>query len=400
MFGGVGLGVTLAGFETDTDRPAPLVSLPHASDWDIQVHSRDANTWADDRLTPMQAEHGPGCAGPPATHTVNTYGGAVFVCNNHVMTAINEDGYGQIVLTPAQILDFSHGGALSFELSTARPSTRDWPDVWITPWADNLTLPFDKGDVDQQGIPKNGIHLSLDNAQSVWVVSTVANGVQAAPLNSVADTAPFSAGIAAGVNQAAVRQTFKLTVQPDHIRFERLQSSSAPPAIYVDKDIPTLAFTSGIVQFGHHSYSPTKDGAGKPATWHWDEMNLAPFEPFTIIKTHTRALFKEGAIVFDAPAPPNSWLRFSAVGRIEYSFNGSAWQHATKQAFVGHPEHKSPYFIAVPTGMQSVSIRFSPDDWYKGPYVAQDFAIWSSSAPSVSSGGLAALSVQMPNAFG
>ena len=64
-----------------------------------------------------------------------------------IMTAINEEGYGEVVLTPAQILDFSEAeGTVTWELSTYRSSLRDWPDVWITPWEQNITLPFDSGE--------------------------------------------------------------------------------------------------------------------------------------------------------------------------------------------------------------------------------------------------------------
>jgi hypothetical protein len=62
-----------------------------------------------------------------------------------------------------------------------------------------------------------------------------------------------------------------------------------------------------------------------------------------------------GSIVFDAPAPASSWLRFTAVGAVQYSVNrGANYQAAPKQAFIGHYEHESPYFIPVPAGMQTV----------------------------------------------
>src|SRR5438045_6420250 len=84
-----GFGIALAEFDATPDKPLPLATLPEAAQWDIQIHSRDPKTWADDRLTPMSAEHGPDCSGPPATHQMNTYAGAVFICNKHLMTAIN-----------------------------------------------------------------------------------------------------------------------------------------------------------------------------------------------------------------------------------------------------------------------------------------------------------------------
>src|SRR5262245_53112651 len=67
--------------------------------WDIQVHSRDSDTWQ--QLDPMLAHHGGSCTAPPDTHlNSGAYEDAVFQCNGHVMTAIGAGGYGAIYLTP------------------------------------------------------------------------------------------------------------------------------------------------------------------------------------------------------------------------------------------------------------------------------------------------------------
>jgi hypothetical protein len=375
-------GVAFAQFEQVTTAPTPLRNAPSGAAFDIQVHSRDANTWGDNSLESMQNHHGADCSGPPAVHANTSYAGAVFICNNHVMTSINASGYGEIVITPSQMADWTGGQAtIQWEMSTQRQSLRDWPDLWITPWHQNLNLPFDAGDVDNQGVPVNAIHVDLNNSQSAWVLKTVRNGVPSAELNSRISTPPIGSGIAATVNQAAVRQTFRLTVSRTRLRLERVSSSTAPGAVYFDGNVPDLGFTQGVVQFAHHSYNPTKDGAGAPATWHWGEMAISPAAAFTVIKTHTRALFQNGSVTFDAPAPANSWLRFTAVGSVQYSVNGgTTYQNASKQAFVGHPEHASPYFLPVPQGTQTVLFRLSADSWYQGPFHAKDFAIWSRSA--------------------
>jgi hypothetical protein len=138
-----------------------------------------------------------------------------------------------------------------------------------------------------------------------------------------------------------------------------------------------------VVQFAHHSYNPTKDGAGVPATWHWDNFTLTPSVPFTVIHTPTRAVIgTTGTVTFNSPAPSNSWLRFTAVGSVQYSLTGGAsWLQATKQAFVGNYAHQSPYFLAIPAGTQTVHVRLATEDWYQGPFIAKDFAIWSRSLP-------------------
>ena len=327
----------------------------------------------------MQAQHGTNCAGPPATHEVHSYADAVFICNNHIMTAINAGGYGMIALTPASIMNCSQGCTVQWQMSTEKSSQRDWPDLWLTPWSDNLSLPFDAGDVDLQGIPRQGVQVSAAAIQNSWSVATISNyNVTSLPSPW---WEPMHAGIGPEVNQAATRQTFKLTISPGRIRFERLASATAPSLVWVDSPAPVLFAPDYVVQFGHHSYNPTKDGAGTPSTRHWDELVISPSTPFTLIKTHTRALFQNGGITFDAPAPANSWLRFTAVGTVQYSVNGgSTYQPATKQVFLTHYEHMSSYFIPIPQGTQSVHFRFTPDGWYNGPYAAKDFAIWSRSA--------------------
>ena len=103
------------------------------ANWDVQVHSRDDDTWL--TLESMQAGHSMSCDPPPAMHHFDgSYPMAVFHCRNHVMTAIKATGYGVIYLTPNHLVDFSTGeSVVRFDLSTLRTSDRDWVDFWITP---------------------------------------------------------------------------------------------------------------------------------------------------------------------------------------------------------------------------------------------------------------------------
>jgi hypothetical protein len=378
VFGfGLSAGLVMAQWDGTPSSPLSAASHPEFSSFDIQIHSRDASTWGDNSLESMQAQHGADCLGPPSVHEHHSYASAVFTCNNHVMTAINASGYGLIVLTPAQLLNCSASCSVQWDMSTERQSTRDWPDVWLTPWSENLTLPFDEGDVDLQGRPRSGVVVSGNNPQSTWTVDTIANYSETAV--SGCWWCSWRDAIVPGTNQAAVRQTFKLTITPGRIKMERLASSTAPQLTFVDAPAPVQMASDYVVQFGHHSYNPTKDGAGVPATWHWDNFILAPAAPFTVIHTPTRSLTgTSGSITFNAPAPGDSWMRFTALGSVQYSLNGGgSWQPATKQAFINHYEHQSPYFIPLPAGSQAVQIRLAADSWYQGPFIAKDFAVWS-----------------------
>lgn len=53
-------------------------------------------------------------------------------------------------------------------MSTERMSSRDWWDILITPWENNMSVPLlsslSQG-VDLQGAPLNTIHIGIDNGK-------------------------------------------------------------------------------------------------------------------------------------------------------------------------------------------------------------------------------------------
>lgn len=134
--------------------------------WDVLVHSRNTDTWK--LLEPMEAHHGSTCSAPPATHPISGYHQAVFQCNNHVMTAIQAEGYGLIVLTPNQLVDFSSGEAVvRFDMSTFRSSGRDWVSLWLSPWEDQIPLPLPEWLPDLNGEPRRGVHVTMAGGRGV-----------------------------------------------------------------------------------------------------------------------------------------------------------------------------------------------------------------------------------------
>lgn len=359
--------------------PAPLV-LTESASWDHfdrQVHSRDNPTQWDSTI---DAQHGAACQGPPATHPVLNQADAVYICNNHVMTTANAGGYGEVVITPSQTVNCSAGCSVQWDMSTERMSLRDWPDIWLTPWNDNLTLPFGEGVVDLQGYPRRGVHVTAEAAENSWAVETVDNY---AVTERVAQWwVEMETDVAAGTNQAAVRQTFKLTITPGHVRLERLASATAPALVFNDDDMPVLLAPDYVVQFAQHSYNPTKDGAGVPATWHWDAFTMTPSTPFTLIHMQKQCIScanpwlvtaNNSLVTFNAPAPAGvqSWLRFSGICTVQIDGNP-----VIKQASIT-PYHSSSYFVPIAAGKQSVTVSFAPDGPYSAPCNAKDFHIWS-----------------------
>ena len=380
------------------------------TNFDVQVHSRNNDTWY--ALESMPAQHGPACEKPSdpvaPTHENHTYEGAVFQCKDHLMTAIKAGGYGEIILTPNQVLDFATGGTVSWDLSTAKLSQRDFWDVWITPYADNLALPFDEGEVDLAGMPRNSVRVSTDSGEGAPLITVVRNGLSTT-FNHGWDTAPAFADIVAGTDQSAVRQPYRITLSRTHLRVERMASTTGSAITFFDQDIADLGWSQGVVQFGHHSYNPEKCNDGtttcgnRPNTWHWDNLTISPATPFTIIKADRRFI-DDGAqtLTFAQPAPTGSMLRFSGIGSVQVSFDGGPFAPAQKQFATkngDHPEHFSSYWTPAPAGARTVRFRFATDSWYQGPYMAKDFSFWSAgsfAAPAATTTATAALPTATP----
>ncbi|MFN2323279.1 MAG: hypothetical protein ABR510_10025 [Trueperaceae bacterium] len=308
------------GFDGQPDAPQPFA----VAGWDVQVHKRD-HPLRPGQLDTMHAEHGPGCEGPHLTHHVATVEQAVFLCRDHVMTAVHAEDYGLVYLTPDHQVDFSGGEAfVRIDVSTLRGSTRDWWDLWITPWDDQLVRPFDLGDVDLQGPPRNALHVRM-LSDNVLCIDEYRDGVALTPHHlesGCAWWAPYQGWL---TPDAARRDTFEVRVSPtevtvgmpDHGRTFHTWTTPSP-----------IPWRQGIVQLGHHSYTPTKDGAGAPHTWHWDELEIEPSRPFQMIaaiggphayvRSTADAPCGDGCRVdFEAPAPANAHLRFVAWGTVD-----------------------------------------------------------------------------------
>ena len=361
----------IATFDMETTSPLPFVD----TQWDAAVHTRDRETLY--KLVPMQAQHGPDCSAPPATHLVDDYEEAVYRCRNHVMTAIDDGSYAAITLTPATLLDFtSEEGIVRFDLSTARTSTRDWVDIWITPYDLNLIQPLQAFFPDLNGPPREAVLIELlpENSFSL----TVFHNFQE---TSYRGEANWWTGYQTFLEPSSMRRdTFELRLRQNHVQFCMPDYNFC----WIDIDLATpLTWSSGIVQFSHHSYTASKacdyDGSCGPNTWHWDTVEIYPAVPFRMLPADRRYVQPgTSQVTFGAPAPASAHLRFSAVGNnIEVSFNnGQTWQAAARQQqTVNVEEHFSAYWMPVPAGTQT--IRFRGDPWYGNDWHARNISIWA-----------------------
>ena len=386
-------GGTINGSFLETFNGAPTAPTAYfPSGWDVQIHSRDNNTW--DTLTAMMADHGTACQAPPAQHDPTIqYPPHVFQCANHLMTSLYAQGYGVIYLTPPALLDWSHGTAtVQWDMSTRRTSERDWVDLWITPVADHMALPIDDWVPDLAGAPENAIHFRETDGSIVVEVFT--DGVQSVPPANTWLT--YETVL---VPDAARRDTFRVEVSNTHLKMWLPGYN----LVWVDTDITALGWTSGVVQLGHHSYNPLKDcpETCTPNTWHWDNVSVSPALPLTISRATPRQVSNTnpGSWTFPAAAPAGSYLQFAAnnapgfvdwggggIGApaIDLSFDGgSTWDTYTPQPSTGATlrdiSGARSYWVPVPEGATGVVVGgvgyYGQSQWQ-----AKDATVWQLSA--------------------
>jgi len=323
----------------------------------------------------MNTDHGADCSPPPATHPLSQrYEDAVYQCRNHVMTAIKAEGYGMIYLTPNHMVDFSQGPAtIRFDVSTLRTSLRDWIDLWITPYEDNLQIPLqtDIASVDASGPPRRAVHVLMDLTGNFFHISVYQN-FQLTRYRG--DYTPYDSVL---TPDARRRDTFELQISRTRVKF----GMPSYNLYWVDTTIPDLGWDHGVVQLGHHSYNPLKDcSTCKPGTWHWDNVMISPSRPFTIV--HANRLYADRAnptVTLAAPAPANAHLRFTGIGpNLQVRFNGGAWQPAGLQAQDSRyfkDEHFRNYWMPIPAG--TTQVEFRGDRWWGADWHARNITVWA-----------------------
>lgn len=373
-------GGFLATFDGSPTAPLPWQPM----DWSVVANDFDMWNGDGQSFDAMAASHSSTCGAPPAQHTVSLLQDAVFLCNGHVMTAINGGGgYAAIYLTPPALADFPAGEAVvRFDMSTLRGSTRDWTDLWLTPFEESMVLPLDDYLPAYQGPPRRAIHVLMDNAVGgTFFRAETISGFAAQRLSGI--STPYEQVL---TPDAARRDTFELRVSRTHVKF----GMPAYNLWWVDTAIADQGWSRGVVQLAHHSYNPTKGDCGGrtcEATWHWDNVSIAPFAPMAVIPSSPRwAVARPGGpdtLLFPSAAPTGASLQFAAVGLIDYSYNGGAtWTRAAWQPSSRHlPEQFSSYLIPIPAGQTSVKFRGFADQYIGTWMVANASIVAPGAAP-------------------
>jgi hypothetical protein len=385
-------GVSAAGvpfsFNWTGTPTAPLPWRP-GSDWQLSVHDRDfTNTF--DVPYAFQAQHGANCAafqgfGIGGSHLVSTYADLAYICNNHMMTGINGQGYGEITFTPAQLVDWSAGTAsITWRMSTLRTSCRDWLSFNLMPFLNNLQFTDGVG-VDLYGEAKNEIR--IDEGPSCPSAFSGTDWRNFAG-TGIAGLGGSVEGVVA--QSSTIRSRFELDISSTHVRFGMPDSN----VWFVDGNLASpLPYSQAIFQFEQHSYTPDKECTPTPTfcaanTWHWSDVTISNAVPFTILNADT---FQAGdgthgypsTVHFGAPAPANSFLRFEEIsaGMTVTTNTGQVLPVTQQQVAEKNPSgaltdgQVNLIFMAIPAG--TTSVTFTGRDAYWTSWSARDIAIWS-----------------------
>jgi hypothetical protein len=278
------------------------------------------------------------------------------------------------------MVDFSNGEAIiRFDVSTLRTSGRDWISIWVTPYEYNVHHPIHSAP-DLQGHPKETVLIEMQVGRSSFL-PTIVRGFDIESHHHDTPGVDWTVGYDDFLDPSPKRRdTFELRISRSHIKFGMPEYDFYWVDIPID---PQLTWDQGIVQLLHHSYIPEKDcdydGTCGPNTWHWDNVSINPSVPFTMLHANQRYVEEGNNVVgFSKHTPPNSHLRFSAIGeQLEVSFDGGqTWQDAVRQYQEDDlDDHFSSYWTPVPAGIQTVIFRGV--EWWGGPWHARDISIWS-----------------------
>jgi hypothetical protein len=372
--------------------------------FDLIVHTRAQN--ADDHISAVNAQHGPNCepyTPGNVTHVAAIATDAVYICNNHMMTALNQGDYGVVYFTPPQQVDFSGGASVGINLSTNRTSDRDWVDMWITPFSENLTLPLNSvelANVDLNGTPRDAIHIHMDqyNHGTIFRADLIQNFQTTSLGSDWWDTLEAVMASHGQSPSANVRTPFTLDLTTGHLRFG-MTLADGSHFYWVDHAM-SPSFSNGIVQFGHHSYNPTKgDGCGpppestvgcQPNTWHWSNLTISNAVPFTIDQGSPAFGGNAQTVTLARPAPAGGFLRFaaqSASDAVNVSYDGGPFQPAT---LANESQHRAlgnnygiwdSFWTPIPAGTQTVTFSAAaPCCSLQAAF--RDMTVWSQNASS------------------
>ena len=395
-------------WDGDPAAPKLLGGILAPAHWDVQINDADPDRYDVLEMAASHAHHQANCGNPfhdgSGWHAYDgSYEATMYQCKNHLMTYLGHEGYTAIYMTPNQLIDLrGGGGVVRFDISTLYPQSRDWVDLWITPWDESLVLPLNYAADNFQGPPRTALHIMSagDHNNGGFRLSVVQNYVETKYEELTELTTSSLLPDCTGPNDPSTtcgpsaknRQTVEVVLSNNNTHIKVWMPEVG--VVWYDQDIPQLNWDVATVQWGHHRYNAKQEkGCSSPIsgqecsnTWHWDNHTIDPAIPFTMIKATQRVALDGQTVTLAAPAPANAALRFSGIGRPEVSYDGGPFQLANRrnggsQEGVGphgnQPHQFSNYWTPIPEGTQTVTFRFSSDAGYNGPFRASGIAVWS-----------------------
>jgi cell division septation protein DedD len=405
--------------ETFDGTPSAPAAYTNPHTWDIYAQGFNAGEVG---ASAQVGQHGPDCVAPgfpyttANTHPLRTLADTMFICNDHVMTALGITGYGAIYMTPPAVADFSVGSAtIQWDQSTLRTAARDWTDIVIAPYAERTNLAYNNND---QHIPPHNIHVQLAGTNVYLATQRLNGGTQYGqgtdtPINGDTSTTwdqVFAAQNPALTESPARRDTFQVTLSRTTIsvcmpkytyqgqQFCWIRNAPLPQALDAN-----VWHNQATVMLSHRDYNPEKscsdvedahnivhnstgDKNCPPDTWHWDNVNISPAVPFQVIKSVPENLTvntgSSTRVNFASPSPAGASLEFVSFSHtpdLRVSFdNGATWVAPHIQAAIApnngaSEENGEDTFTSMPTGLTSIMVKGSNGFW--GTFDAESFHI-------------------------
>jgi hypothetical protein len=122
------------------------------------------------------------------------------------------------------------------------------------------------------------------------------------------------------------------------------------------------------------------EGAGVPATWHWDNVSISGAVKIGIIDGNRDDVSANTPrVMLDRPAPRGACLRFVGIGRpIDVRFDGRSWRRAAVQEHLTSAlqfNEFGSYMMPLPYGTKSVTFRGQP--WAGRGWRVKDASIFA-----------------------
>jgi hypothetical protein len=340
---------------------------------------------ADGGTCSMLADHGSACQPPPATHPIGSaYTDEVYVCHDHLMTAMDGASAGMIEFNANQLVDFSSGPAtVSISRSTQANSSRDYTEFYFVPFAEQLAYSADGIIAETQKEARDYVRVVVatnGHETTFRVQERVGGGIHEVQ-GDWWDSVEARTGL---VDSATIRTPIEFTLSRTHIR---VSMNGFTP---YDTDLPVpFPVTQAVFQVQHISYAPTQENGGTPNTWHWSNLIISHAVPYYQQMAMPEAVGDSGdygwlgTTIHFAPAPAGALLRFQG-------FNYAPWQHSFASGFqisfdngatwaawhdmTPQDDGMGSFLQPIPEGATSAILR-GQSGWY-----ARDFYVMSLSA--------------------